>query len=1081
MENMSYETFILEKSEHLEKICENINKSNVGLFINIYPAYSVVADDGYNEADFLLQILIEPNIEKKLVLMFTKISGGKRVFIDKLDDEDAWKRAKIYCAKFGKNNYYGISDGKHVVVRAMDPSVRFEKTASLQDFAVLIKEIIAEERRIKDSEEFTQKLKEYFSELQPSVHSALINLLKDRAFRKDLIKFLEPIGMAPKDDEIPEEIINMISQQATYLLLDKIIFLSLINESREQLLPKLSKRGDRNYDEIFRKIDEPLPEPTSKINKEWTRKFWDGLEEKFKAIRFINYEPIFDPELSPLNRIALREDLNGCLVIRDVLAYLRGKKGLTKLFDGPLLSKIYEGLIPPDLRWRWGQIYTPPEVTRLIAEWAIRSPDEKVLDPACGTGRFLVSAYHKLSTLKREAGIKPSHQELLDQIYGIDINQFPAHLATMSLVSLDLTSVTDEVNIRVADFFHYQSYSQTKLGGEEERKIRLVGQTQIGRKGLAGQATLQTKETNKTIGPFDVILMNPPYTRQEALGKDYKENIVRNVALKIARKGAMKSKEIKMSKRAGYYVYFMTHGTNFLKDNGRFGMIVQNSWLDVDYGRDVQKFLLENYKIIAIIDCSKERFIKTADINTVIVFLEKCMEEERAKERDENPVRFVDLRKPLEWFENNYGFKELINLIENTMENYVDDDLRIIVKTQKQLWEEGLEEVEQKDGTKKLVYSGSKWGKYLRAPDIYFKILEKGQDLLIPLKEIAEVRFGIKTGANEFFYLPSKHFDIREDGEELVLINKKTGEEKFRIEREFWMHPVTRDEWSRIKDYVPNGDVWLDKKGKYFKSTQYADLFKIEKVLIGGYVIWIPNYVIKTPRECKSFIIYPKNFRNRVLFVHKNKQELKETNILKYIKYGEKQGIHKRPTCSSRQKWYELYKVKTDILSKRFIDKNFSFMVNPSNVMVGDTFFCISLKNQNFIEVIAGILNSTLYSFMVEIYGRTVMGQGVLLLYGPEIAPMLVLNPVRLTHEQIQKIERAFKTLSKRIPSIIFDEIGARNPEDVSLNRVKPDRRRLDEIIMGEILSLSKKEQLEIYRSIIRLVKERLERAKTGD
>lgn len=53
-------------------------------------------------------------------------------------------------------------------------------------------------------------------------------------------------------------------------------------------------------------------------------------------------------------------------------------------------------------------------------------------------------------------------------------------------------------------------------------------------------------------------------------------------------------------------------------------------------------------------------------------------------------------------------------------------------------------------------------GKYLRAPDIYFTILEKGRDKLVRLGDIAEVRFGIKTGANEFFYLE----DVTEKVEE---------------------------------------------------------------------------------------------------------------------------------------------------------------------------------------------------------------------------------------------------------------------------------------------------------------------------
>ena len=51
-------------------------------------------------------------------------------------------------------------------------------------------------------------------------------------------------------------------------------------------------------------------------------------------------------------------------------------------------------------------------------------------------------------------------------------------------------------------------------------------------------------------------------------------------------------------------------------------------------------------------------------------------------------------------------------------------------------------------------YTGDKWGgKYLRAPDIYWTILEKGKDKLVRLGDIAEVRRGLTTGANEFFYL----------------------------------------------------------------------------------------------------------------------------------------------------------------------------------------------------------------------------------------------------------------------------------------------------------------------------------------
>jgi hypothetical protein len=50
-------------------------------------------------------------------------------------------------------------------------------------------------------------------------------------------------------------------------------------------------------------------------------------------------------------------------------------------------------------------------------------------------------------------------------------------------------------------------------------------------------------------------------------------------------------------------------------------------------------------------------------------------------------------------------------------------------------------------------YAGAKWGKYARAPDVYFKIVTKGKGKLVPLRKIADVRRGFTTGVNEWFYL----------------------------------------------------------------------------------------------------------------------------------------------------------------------------------------------------------------------------------------------------------------------------------------------------------------------------------------
>lgn len=430
------------------------------------------------------------------------------------------------------------------------------------------------------------------------------------------------------------------------------------------------------------------------------------------------------------------------------------------------------------------------------------------------------------------------HEDILETLWGNDIAKFPAHLATINLAINDLSVDRNYPNILQEDFFNLLT---TINGFELPQKQRRVK-----------AKTLGVKEREIEYPRyFDCIVGNPPYTRQEEITEIAPED--RQYKGKLIDKALRDMNGQKLAdipRRAGIYTYFFVHGTKFLRNGGRFGFIVSESWLDVDYGKGLQEFFLKNYKIIAIIGSKVERWFEDADINTCIVILEKCSGDDRGKERDENLVRFVYLKKPLRYFippaqdmwekqvERINTIKEkFIKTILAHNDIYDGEDFRIFPKKQKELWEEGYDAEERK-------YTGAKWGKYLRAPDIFFKILEKGKGKLVPLKQIAEVRFGIKTGANEFFYLTEEEIN------------------RWGIEKEFWMHK---------------------ERGK-----------------------WVPNYVIKSPRECRSIVVKPEDLKYRVLMVHKDKKELKGTNVLKYIEWGESRGYHLRPTCASRERWHDL-------------------------------------------------------------------------------------------------------------------------------------------------------------------------------
>jgi type I restriction enzyme M protein len=794
---------------------------------------------------------------------------------------------------------------------------------------------------------------------------------KDTAFASHLGKWFNEQGwdfaMQPQD-------FDKTARQTAYLLANKILFYEALQAKRPHELDALQ-----------------IPEGLTK-----GATLQSVLQAYFNQVLKIDYETIYTTDF--IDTIAFPEAKEVVKEIRELVDILRQYDFAKLGYD--IIGRIFERLIPKDERHNLGQYFTNPDVVDIIVEFCLKDKVDKakIFDPACGAGTFLVRAYQHKKLMNQYL----KHEDILDRLWGNDIAKFPAHLTTINLAINDLASDTNYPNILQEDFFNLLS---TEGGFEVPRKWRRARATAL---------HLKEREVEYPRW-FDCIVGNPPYTRQEEISeiapkaKGYKASLIDKALLDNKGK-----KLAEISKRAGIYAYFFVHGTKFLQNGGRFGFVVSNSWLDVDYGKGLQEFFLNNYKIIAIIESKVERWFEDADINTCIVILEKCSGEDRRRERHENIARFVYLKKPLRYFipaaqdiwdrqlqRRNAIQDKFIKTIAAHNELYDDEDLRIYPKKQSSLWEEGFDLKEKK-------YVGSKWGKYLRAPDIFFKILEKGKDKLVPLKQIADVRFGIKTGANEFFYLTEEEI-------------KRRG-----IEKEFWMHQ--------------------DEKGN-----------------------WIPNYLIKSPRECKSIVVKPEDLKYRVLMIHQDRKDLKGTNVLKYIREGEAKGYHLRPTCASRQRWYDLG-VRTPA------SININYLINDAaRAFVGSFWASDDFQEIHTAEDIAPLLNSTLFWLIQNLSGRTSFGGGLLKIQTYEFQQLFVCKDAKFN----QKLSVQFQSLCNRRVESIFTELGASSPEEVSLDKVKPDRRELDKIVMGEILGLSDEEQFEVYRAVIDLVKSRLEKAKS--
>ncbi len=537
---------------------------------------------------------------------------------------------------------------------------------------------------------------------------------KDPSFRKELTKWFLEQGWSFSG--ILQDI-DKASRQTAYLLVNKILFYNLLQAKRPQELP-------------------PLRVPAGLVRGSHLQKF---LQTYFDEVLDIDYETIYTTDF--IDTVAFPEAKEVIKEIEELINVLKRYDFSELGYD--VIGRIFERLIPQDERHKLGQYFTNPDVVDLILRFCLNHEDDKILDPACGAGTFLVRSYQH----KKIMNDRLEHEQILETLWGNDIAKFPAHLSTINLAIRDLGVDKNYPNILKEDFF---ALLVTKDGFDLPEKY--VKRLTVGLGKEKREVTYPRK--------FDVIVGNPPYTRQEEIpeiGVD-KEKLIENALCFDDKKIA------DISKRAGIHAYFFVHGTKFLKDEGYFGFIVSNSWLDVDYGKGVQEFFLNNYKIIAIIESKVERWFEEADINTCIIILQKC---DKEKEREENYARFVYLKKQLRYFipsaqntwENQIERLNDINKIKHTIlahrELYENDELRIFPVVQKELWSEGFDEESKK-------YIGAKWGKYLRAPEIFFEILKKGKDKLVPLRNLAKVRFGIKTGANEFFYL--KEDDIKRKG-----------------------------------------------------------------------------------------------------------------------------------------------------------------------------------------------------------------------------------------------------------------------------------------------------------------------------
>ena len=452
-----------------------------------------------------------------------------------------------------------------------------------------------------------------------------------------------------------------------------------------------------------------------------------------------------------------------------------------------------------------------------------RALDEvTVVDPACGSGAYLLGMMQELVELQTElynAGLDSKSlydlklQIIERNLYGADMDMFAVNIAMLRLwlslsieydagdppplPNLDFKVVCgdslrgpDPSPENYGDLFRHQVNSVVERLGELKRRFQnATGRDKDNLReeiedvhsdltdALAGSSAPENAVDWRVQfaevfvdGEFDVAIANPPYVRQEQIKPaSYKNELVRQYADAVVR-------------RSDLYCYFYARALQLLRGGGIHIFVCSNSWLDVAFGAKLKAHLLDVGHIQTIYDSAVERQFSTAQINTLISIIQKTAA------KTDLETRFISLRD------------EFSSAVADTSKQ------RVITRSRADLHAD-----EASAGR-----SGAKWGgKYLRAPDIYHHILDKCADKLVRLGDIATVKRGITTGANAFFYVNQDIVDTWGiEDEYLHPIITRTGQEPSLVidsSRLFEYAFVCRDQEEDLRDtnalcYIQHGE-----------------------------------------------------------------------------------------------------------------------------------------------------------------------------------------------------------------------------------------------------------------------------------
>ncbi|MFA6485794.1 MAG: N-6 DNA methylase [Candidatus Magasanikbacteria bacterium] len=400
----------------------------------------------------------------------------------------------------------------------------------------------------------------------PRVDQTIDDVLEEKLTLDDLHKDYDLVKIL----KILEELVLASAGVDSFNEIFKLIYAKLFDEKEAR------KRKDNEL--YFRQSKDP------KITLDVINKLFQSACQEWPGI-FSSYEKI---ELTP----------NHLAVCVDEFSKIR-------LLDANLevIDAAFEYLLPDVAKGKRGQYFTPRHVIDMAVKMLNPKDGEYIIDPACGSGGFLIHAMRYVWNNNLKHADKQAKTDYARKyIYGIDFDDKPVKIArAMMLIAGDGKSHILKLN----------SLNTKEWQGDESEKERARAELRDRLHKFDDYDKDKNNKDNFKYFDFDILLSNPPFA-----GEIHETPLLKEYELAKNDKGKLRNKMER-------HILFIERSLDLVKPGGRMAIVLPQGVFNNSNMEYVRDYLLDKARILAVVGLEVNTFKPHTGTKTSVIFLQK--------------------------------------------------------------------------------------------------------------------------------------------------------------------------------------------------------------------------------------------------------------------------------------------------------------------------------------------------------------------------------------------------------------------------------------------------------------------------